>query len=228
VSGWFGPAALVLLCVASWIAFGSFFVIYFGKLVRLPILTPLLLLAFVFSYFDLNDNHEIRYFNQPIHNAPQDFDQAFQAWWDARADKDSYKDRPYPVFIITAEGGGITTGYFSAAVLTAIQDRAPAFAQHVFAISAVSGGSVGTAVYAGLAKRCTNNLPTDKLPGQGQPLSWQDAGPLQNSADTILKDDYLSPLLSAGLYPDLLQRFLPFPIDRWDRALDERHIAGRA
>jgi hypothetical protein len=225
VSGWFGPASLVLLAIAAWIAFGSFFVIYFGKLVKLPILTPLLLLAFLFSYFDLNDNHEIRSFNQPIQNAPQDFDKAFQAWWDARADKDSYKDRPYPVFIISAEGGGIKAGYFSAAMLTAIQDRSPAFAQHVFAISGVSGGSLGAAVYAGLAQRCTNNLPLDKQP-EARPLASEGskAGPLQNSADAVLKDDYLSPLLSALLYPDLVQRFLPYPINRWDRAraLEER------
>src|SRR6266446_4807489 len=69
VSGWFGTASLVLLSVAAWIAFGSFFVVYFGKLVRLPILTPLLLLAFLFSYFDLNDNHEIRSFNRPVQTA---------------------------------------------------------------------------------------------------------------------------------------------------------------
>src|SRR5260370_17149672 len=134
VASWFGPASLVLLSVAAWIAFGSFFVIYFGKLIRLPILTPLLLLAFLFSYFNWNDNHEVRHFDQEIRSKPQDFDKAFQAWWAARADKDSYKDRPYPVFIVTAEGGGITAGYFTAAVLTAIQDRAPAFPQHIFSI----------------------------------------------------------------------------------------------
>ena len=221
VAGWFAPASLVLLSVAAWIAFGSFFVVYFGKLVRLPILTPLILLALLFSYFNWNDNHEVRHFNQAITSPPQDFDRAFQAWWDARADKDNYKNRPYPVFIITAEGGGITTGYLTAAVLTAIQDRAPAFAQHVFAISSVSGGSIGSAVYAGFATRCTNNLPADKLP-----LAWKDrrSGPLQNSADAVLKDDYLSPLLSALLYPDLVQRFLPVAINRWDRAraLEER------
>jgi hypothetical protein len=217
VSGWFGTASLVLLSVAAWIALGSFFVIYFGKVIGLPILTPLLLLALVFSYLDWNDNHEIRSINQPIQNAPQEFDQAFQQWWNARADKDSYKDRPYPVFIITAEGGGITTGYFTATVLTAIQDRAPNFAQHVFAISGVSGGSIGTAVYAGFARRCARNLPTADLPKNNAP-PLGDAGELQKSADLVLKDDYLSPLLSAFLYPDLLQRFLPFPIDSWDRA----------
>jgi len=154
VASWFGPASLVLLSVAAWIAFGSFFVIYFGKLIRLPILTPLLLLAFFFSYFNWNDNHEVRHFDQGIRIGPQDFDQAFQAWWDARADKDSYKDRPYPVFIVTAEGGGIKAGYFTAAVMTAIQDRAPAFAQHIFAVSGVSGGSIGSVSRRGARTTC--------------------------------------------------------------------------
>lgn len=221
VAPWFAPASLVLLSVSAWIAFGSFFVVYFGKLIRLPILTPLILLALLFSFFNWNDNHEIRHFDSAIATQPQNFDKAFQAWWDARADKDNYKNRPYPVFIITAEGGGITTGYLTATVLTAIQDRAPAFAQHVFAISSVSGGSIGSAVYAGFATRCTNNLAADKLPPP-----WKDrrSGPLQDSADAVLKDDYLSPLLSALLYPDLVQRFLPLAINRWDRAraLEER------
>jgi patatin-like phospholipase len=221
-ASWLGTAPLLLLTVAAWIAFGSLFVIYFGKLVRLPILTPLLLLALLFSYFDWNDNHEIRSHNAPIQTAPQDFDAAFAAWWATRADKDDYKDRPYPVFIITAEGGGITTAYFTAMVLTAIQDRAPAFAQHVFAVSGVSGGSIGSAVYAGLARRCTNNLSSAQLSKQASVTTL--AGQLQDSADAVLRDDYLSPLISAFLYPDLVQRFLPFPINRWDRAraLDER------
>jgi hypothetical protein len=217
-SGYFGPAALVLLSVASWIVLGSFFFIYVGKIVRLPIFTLLLLLAIFFSYFDWNDNHEVRSFDQPVVSAPQDFDAAFAAWWKSRADKESYQGRPYPVFIVTAEGGGITTAYFTATVLTAIQDRSPAFAQHVFAISGVSGGSVGAAVYSGLAKRCVRNLPINELPGQGQPIVRTKSGELQNSADAILTADYLSPVLSAFLYPDLLQRFLPFPVNSLDRA----------
>src|SRR2546423_502705 len=223
-ASWLGTASLILLTVAAWIAFGSFFVIYFGKLVRLPILTPLLLVALLFSYFDWNDNHEIRSFNRPIQTAPQDFDAAFAARWATRADKDDYKDRPYPVFIVTAEGGGITAGFFAAMVLTEIQGRSTAFAQHVFAVSGVSGGSIGSAVYAGLVKRCTNNLPSVQLPGQGQGIAVKSVGPLQDSADAVLRDDYLSPLLSAFLYPDLVQRFLPFPINSWDRAraIEER------
>ncbi|MEK6334687.1 MAG: patatin-like phospholipase family protein [Acidobacteriota bacterium] len=217
VSGFLGPGPMILISVASWIAFGSFFVIYFGKLIRLPILTPLLILAFLFSYFDLNDNHAIRPLDdEKIEKQAMKFDDAFNEWLINRKDTDGFKDRPYPVFIVTAEGGGITTGYFTATVLTAIQDRAPNFAQHVFAISGVSGGSIGAAVYAGLAKRCGKNVAAAES-GRTTPLGTS-AGKLQKSAHEVLSDDYLSPLLSAFLYPDLLQRFLPFAIPSWDRA----------
>jgi hypothetical protein len=228
-AGWVGPAPLLLFTAGVWIALGSAVVVYFGRLVRLPILTPLLILALLFSYFDLNDNHKIRDYNdnrlargeQPVRRVPADFNQQFNSWLQGRKDRDEFKGRPYPVFIVTAEGGGITTAYYTALVLSAIQDRNPAFAQHVFAISGVSGGSVGTAVYAGLNAKCqpaqVATLPTE--------APWKDnAGPWQTSADKILMDDYLSPVLAAALYPDLVQRFLPFPMDSWDRAraLEER------
>ncbi len=217
-AGRFAPASLVLLSAASWIAITSYFVIYFGKLIKLPILTPLLVLAFLFSFLDLNDNHKIRAYDSPINTEPKQFNKAFTEWWDSRNDKDAYKGRDYPVFIITAEGGGITTAYLTATVLTAIQDRAPAFAQHVFAISGVSGGSIGTAVYAGLAKRCTNNWKMDQLPSHGNRVDVGDIGSLQKSADLMLTDDYLSPLLAGLLYPEMAQKILPFPIYSWDRA----------
>jgi hypothetical protein len=228
-AGWVGPAPLVLFTAGVWIALGSAVVVYFGRLLKLPILIPLLILALVFSYFDLNDNHKIRDYNdnriarseQPVRRMPADFNQQFNSWLQGRRDRDEFKGRPYPVFIVTAEGGGITTAYYTALVLSAIQDRNPAFAQHVFAISGVSGGSVGTAVYAGLSAKCqTAQVAT--LPIEAP---WKDsAGPWQQSADNILMDDYLSPVLAAALYPDLVQRFLPFPIDSWDRAraLEER------
>jgi len=41
---------------------------------------------------------------------------------------------------------------------------------------------------------------------------------MQALADQVLRHDLLSPTLRAALGPDLLQRFLPFPINRFDRA----------
>lgn len=226
-AGWIGPAPLLLFTGGVWIVLGSA-AIYFGKRIRLPIITPLLILALILSYFDCNDNHKIRDYSDnrqkqgapPLHRQPQNFKEEFNKWLAGRKDKDEFKGRPYPVFIVTAEGGGITTAYYTALVLGAIQDRNPAFAQHVFVISSVSGGSVGTAVYAGLNAKCQPQQ-LDKIPATNMRAA---AGPWQTSADRILKDDYLSPLLAAMLYPDLVQRFLPHPFNSWDRAraLEER------
>jgi hypothetical protein len=64
---------------------------------------------------------------------------------------------PVPLVIMIAEGGGIRAAYWTASVLTSLQDQ-PAAAcpsrtslSHVFGISGISGGSVGTAAY--LAER---------------------------------------------------------------------------
>ena len=43
--------------------------------------------------------------------------------------------------------------------------------------------------------------------------------PLEKKAIKLFRQDLLSPLLSMGLFPDLLQRFLPFSINTWDRAI---------
>jgi len=57
---------------------------------------------------------------------------------------------PYPVFIVSAEGGGIRAAFWTAGLLCAIQDEEPGFANHVLGISGVSGGSLGAATFAAL------------------------------------------------------------------------------
>jgi hypothetical protein len=208
-----GPASIVLLCIGTMIPFGSM-IVYLGKLTRLPLISVLLIAALLFSILDFNDNHRIRQ-ARPLKRSPLKTDQAFAEWLKNRADLKDYKDKkkPYPVFIVSAEGGGLRAAYFTALALSAAQDRYPTFAQHVFAISGVSGGSVGAAVFTGLTARYTKNQ-TATFGSQPAPASPR----LQDKAEAILKRDFLSPLLAAGLYPDLAQRFLPFPIGRFDRA----------
>jgi Patatin-like phospholipase len=60
------------------------------------------------------------------------------------------EDRP-PLVLVTAAGGGIRAAYWSAAVLSKLQDQQKAFANHVFAISAVSGGALGSSAFKALA-----------------------------------------------------------------------------
>ena len=62
-----------------------------------------------------------------------------------------YPERPvHPLFIVATEGGGIRAAYWTATVLGTIQDADSSFADHVLAISGVSGGSLGAAVFDGL------------------------------------------------------------------------------
>jgi hypothetical protein len=215
-----GPMAIVLLFTAIWIPVGSALA-YAGKLTRLPLFLILLICAFIFSAADWNDNHRVRYKNIPGQTKPIDINEGFKQWLGGRCDKGNYKDengKPYyPVYMVSAEGGGLRAAYFASLVLSKLQDEDKAFAHHVFAISGVSGGSLGGAVFAALAARYIKqdgaqpcnfqmNLP-DKAQGKMSVLS-----------DQILGHDVLSPILASLLYPDLLQRFLFFPIEKFDRS----------
>ena len=71
----------------------------------------------------------------------------FREWLAKRRPDPSVR---YPVFIFAAEGGGIYAASGIALFLAALQDQNPRFAEHVFAISAVSGGAVGSSMFHAL------------------------------------------------------------------------------
>lgn len=103
----------------------------------------------------------------------------------------------YPVFVVNADGGGIRAAYWSAALLGALQDRAPDFARHVFALSGVSGGSLGLAVFAAMAAE-----PASPGGGACAGLGWQ------GCASLVLGQDLLAPPLAAMLTGDLARAVL--------------------
>lgn len=212
VASWFGTAAIFMLWTGC-LAVAASALAILGSRTRLPLFTVLLLIALTLSYFDLNDNHVIRHERRaPEYVSGSHIeDLKFRAWLNARKNREKFEQ--YPVFIISAEGGGIRAAYFTALVLAAIQDRCPAFAQHVFAISGVSGGSIGAAVFSALAKRLLTSDERDDCPA-----GLDAAGRFQRHADAILGRDHLAPVVAAMLFPDLVQRFLPWGIGWFDRA----------
>ncbi|MGC9527086.1 MAG: hypothetical protein ACP5D7_16265 [Limnospira sp.] len=157
---------------------------------------------------NVNDNHEFRQIRPSSDNFKSELpslNQCFKEWLDSRPDRDQYlPEKPYPVYIISAQGGGIYAAYHAAITFASLTDEIPEFPQHIFAISGVSGGSLGASVFASLLKNSG-----DKNSGS---ISYAE------KTKTILNQDFLSPLLSLGLFPDLFQRFIPFPINEWDRA----------
>lgn len=187
-----GTGAVLMFAGASWVFWGSALV-YLGGRARLPILTLLLVWIAICSL--TNDNHDVRFVKR---DAPFDrltLATALQKWHDNVAKYPA----PHPLFIIAAEGGGIRAAYWTAAVLSTIQDERASFADHVFAISGVSGGSVGATVFDALVAE-----------GPGH-RSYAER------AEEMLGRDFLSPAIAAMLYPDFVQRFWPLPCSRLDR-----------
>lgn len=190
-----------------------------------PILGVLVVLAIVIEYYGLADNHAFRRSKDPPRADRPAVGAVFRQWLEARADLADYEKagKPYPVFVVAAEGGGLYAAYHAAQFLTRMQDLCPNFSQHVFAISGVSGGSLGAAVFAALAKQDATNQASQpcrsSLPG---------AGELQARANHILSADLLSPIVWSGLFPDFLQRFIPQPILDFDRGVALEEALERA
>ena len=90
------------------------------------------------------------------------------------------RSAPYPIYIVTSDGGGARSSLWTASILGGLTDRQPAFARHVFAISAVSGGSVGAAVYGALlraANRESRRSPRVFSLRTSCPHPWRDCLP---------------------------------------------------
>ena len=206
-----GAGATAFIVMASVVPVGTVMV-YFTLKQRFPVVLSLLLIAAVFSAF--NDNHAIR----TLDTSPQrlTIDRAFDAW-----QQNNPGNEKQLVMVATA-GGGIRAAYWTATVLGSIQDRYPEFRDKLFAISGVSGGTVGAAVFTSLLAQgpglCDGN--TDCYATDGQ---------------SVLSRDFLGPTVAAMLYPDFIQRLLPVAIlpDRavaletaweqsWNRSLPDR------
>jgi hypothetical protein len=134
-----------------------------------------------------------------------------------RRRKDSALYDTYPVYVVAAEGGGIYAAFRTAIFLAALQDVCPRFSHHLFAISSVSGGSVGAAVFSGLAEKIKQD---DQRLEPGAGCNNKVGRPFfTDVAEDILRDDFLSPVAAVFLFPDFIQRFIFFPIPQFDRAV---------
>jgi len=197
--------AVFLWAFALLVPVGSLLV-YFGHVHRLPIILLCFLWAIACGVF--NDNHDVRL--KPEAREVEITEQStveehLKTWATTRG----YEGKPFPVFLISAEGGGIRAAYWTALILGELERSTPGFHEHVLSISGVSGGSLGAAVYTALLRA--------GVEGEDVP----------SAAKVILAEDFLAPTCASMLFPDLLQRFIPFPLfpDRaialeqaWERA----------
>lgn len=197
--GRLGSGTIVYLAAALWVAAG-WLLIWIGDRAKFPVMTALFVLALIFSPF--NDNHAIRRLDVAPGNRP-DLETYFRARYARLRQLDPRPGR-LPVFVVATEGGGIRAAYWTTTVLTHLQDSiringSPSFADHCFAISGVSGGSLGALVFNALRMEEIDRGNSFKFHPHAQAMLGENS-------------DSLTPTLAVMLQPDLVQRFLPFPL----------------
>ncbi len=212
-----------LLATANLLHYGVRLLVQSGSLgrVRRPgvvsasIVAALSLLAVINAW--LHPFHEVRRFADdscadaapasdhpcPIDRRPN-VEQAAEAWYQQAklAFKEDHPewhedgDVPVPMLIVATAGGGIRAAYWTAAVLDKLDSGGKA-RPYLFAVSGVSGGSVGAAAFeAALAMRDEGQCGTNPCP----------------QAATFLHEDFLAPVLASGIFVDTVASFLPeFP-----------------
>ncbi|MDD5579784.1 MAG: hypothetical protein PHY16_10960 [Methylobacter sp.] len=226
-----GSISIIALFLFVFVTLTSL-IFYWSDQTKIPVMSILLIYAIGISFLDRNDNH--RFDTHPFPKKRLEdltnLETEFEKWRQSRVKDISNFNaqnpkKSYPIYLVSAQGGGIYAAYHAASTLSRLQDLCPAFAHHVFAISGVSGGSLGATVFTSLVKseqtqsqdeyqqKCGKESTND-----GKALQEQKRGPLETKAHELLNQDLLSPLLAAGLFPDFIQRFIFYSFDELDRA----------
>jgi hypothetical protein len=218
VAPYLGSATVALLAVVGLIPVGSWLV-YLGNRASLPVVSLVLIWAAISTY--VADNHYVRlYAGMDSYRLPEpppapagplpEISDYFAGWVAGLAPN---AQGNVPTLIVSAEGGGIRAAYWTALVLGELEDQAGAagldFARHVFAISGVSGGSLGAATFATLVANRAAGLepkPLDRCPAD----AGVDATTIRGRAERVLRHDFLSPTVAVMLFPDLFQQFVPY------------------
>lgn len=195
-----GPHGLILSALGGWTVFGSILVLNSYRY-RIPGFIILIIYTVFVSRY--NDNHAVRMTTRLSHvDERQTITERFDSWLRSYiADSTVFVSdtTEIPVIIVAAQGGGIRAMNWTARVLEQLSSdqQLPDFYRHVFAMSGVSGGSVGIAFEAGYhTEQKTDTAGFNKM----------------------LSTDYLSPVTAGLLYPDLVQKVLWWPRESFDRA----------
>jgi hypothetical protein len=168
--------------------------IQLGSGLRIPVAGTLLALAVVFGLWV--DNHGVgrRAFGGAA-TGPIDrltLTQAYEQW---RAAQPGGANARKTMILVAVQGGASRAGYWTAVALSNLREAAKAkgvdIDPHIFALSSVSGGSVGAVGYAAMLKSA--------------PLTSDFKLRLMRFAG----ENVLGGAVTGLMFPDLLQRFLP-------------------
>jgi hypothetical protein len=226
VARFLGPLGVLAFTAANAVFVGSV-TACIGRRHRIALVPLALVFAALVSLW--NDNHAIRTLPTNGGPGPSTLAARLDVWLKAReAERAAGDTTPIPLIIASASGGGLRAAYWTALTLSTLQDRESSFAPHLFAVSGVSGGSLGAALFAAMIRDSAQGLshadcssalraaqPSLAVPGPAQPAGARALAPC---VKRFMGDDFLAPTIAKLLSSDLLQWFVPVPIPSWDRA----------
>lgn len=189
------PSVIILLGMAVWTGLASAFGVL-EKVLKVPVV--IITAAFILVFSIINNNHTVRLKTPESLVNPAPITSNLDKWVTTDTSKQQV------LYIACGEGGGIRAAYWTASILASLTDSMKTFSQHLYAISTVSGSSLGAGLYNSLLYAQSKG----KLEGDS----------LGKSVRKFMSVDYLSPVAAAFLFPDALQRFLFFPVGHFDRA----------
>jgi hypothetical protein len=169
---WVGSAALVFFALGAWQVLATF-LDFAQRYLHLPLSFMLIACFILFSL--INNNHEIRTLDGPAVER-LDLHAHFDRWMQIQEPQDTTT-----VVLVAAQGGGLRSAYWTASVLSQLNDSLPAFDQSVYAFSAVSGGALGVSTYTDLGGQSSKIRPR-------------------------LGRDFLSPVTAFLIFPEVVQR----------------------
>ena len=205
------PGLIILSALSVYTLIGMVINLYINRY-KVPVFILLVLFA-VFFASTRNENHNVQMLNSGADAkmiAGRKIDSVYFSEWLANKRAKGLYDssKQNTIFLVAAEGGGIRSCYWTYVVLQKLQNLQPSFYDHTFAVTGASGGSMGLGFYYNYIYQNSNRLGNNNFV-----LRSGDSSRL----DSICSADYLSRVTYGFLYPDLIQRFIPWSIESWDR-----------
>ena len=222
-----GTLALIQLTALFFVLTGTW-VLSVTERCAFPVLTVLLAAALGGQLFLANDNHHVRQTAaQASYHAVTPQIANLRSGREVLARRVAAM-RDGPVFLVSAEGGGMRAAAWTALVLARLDHLTNgAFGDHLVAASGVSGGSLGIATYTAMRRmRLDHALDIGAFRCARRPAAAPDVCPARD----FLTRDFLRPVLTNMLIVDQAQRWLPvaFLPDRgstleraWERAWEQ-------
>ena len=146
--------------------------------------------------------------------ARNDLQTVFVNWWDYNVRPDMFAPlaadlpddwRTPPLVLVATAGGASRAAFWTSLILGELAAREYRFADRLFLVSGVSGGSLGATLFRSIVEE-------DRLRHAGKGSPWLPEAPRE--AERFMQTDFLSPTLGAGLFVDLPIGALSFLTER--------------